>query len=126
MRISDWSSDVCSSDLGVLRAAAARENVEQTADLVVEIGDVGEIGAPGGTHLRLGDLEAAEIDGLQQALAVRILLLIRDRRDLGEQRRTVLVEIPELPPGHIGIVRSEEHPSELPSLMSNSYAVFCL
>src|SRR3546814_12280876 len=78
MRISDWSSDVCSSDLrgafeeahlepqptlaqhvavvgaeddhGVLRAAAARENVEQTADLVVEIGDVGEIGAPGGTH----------------------------------------------------------------------------
>src|SRR3546814_14594847 len=76
------------------RAAAARENVEQTADLVVEIGDVGEIRAPGGTHLRLGDLEAAEIDRLQQALAVRILLLIRDRRDLGEQRRTVLVEFP--------------------------------
>src|SRR3546814_3868993 len=28
--------------------------------------------------------------------------------------------------GNKGVVRSEEHPSELQSLMRNSYAVFCL
>src|SRR3546814_6110905 len=37
-----------------------------------------------------------------------------------------LIRIPKAPPGTSLLLRSEEHTSELQSLMRNSYAVFCL
>src|SRR3546814_8151296 len=100
MRISDWSSDVCSSDL----------NVEQ--GLSVDLGE--------------GRLRGAE----RQFLGVEL----RDRdRQVGilDHRAFVL----ERDPAHREAVadaveaaarRSEEHTSELQSLMRISYAVFCL
>src|SRR3546814_7638068 len=101
MRISDWSSDVCSSDLH--RIAAAHHPGKQRHALVAR-GRAGhrrkherpEI--PGAEHLRL-DFPAA-IGGI------------------GAQpfQFAVLVLEP----------RSEEQTSELQSLMRRSYAVFCL
>src|SRR3546814_2697998 len=107
MRISDWSSDVCSSDL---LAARRREFV---------------------------------------ALApVRPILVVKRDGDLLERQPAVLDREPAAQaPARIGLVaeeefhgvsgfpsrlregvgeRSEEHTSELQSLMRISYAVFCL
>src|SRR3546814_7995708 len=117
MRISDWSSDVCSSAL-----AGDRRH------------GVGVKGVPVGVERGLGGRLASlpllfpqrfqrlENDPgiLFQIIPDRFLdgpLLLR-RQDLpGSQRRS----------GGDGCeTRSEEHTSELQSLMSISYAVFCL
>src|SRR3546814_4987136 len=89
MRISDWSSDVCSSDL------------RQRALEIVEF----------------GIFEARQ----QRIEAVAQLGLVgrRDRPDRAAVERHV--ERDQVMP-----LRSEEHTSELQSLMRISYAVFCL
>src|SRR3546814_2922288 len=93
MRISDWSSDVCSSDLfpvfpfftGALRAVRQSRQQQQGDDV--------------------GDL---------------------DHR-IHRRSRRVLVGIADRVAGHGRLMgRSEEHTSELQSLMRISYAVFCL
>src|SRR3546814_9046046 len=94
MRISDWSSDVCSSDLGVALAAIA----EHGDFLARDQGQVG-IGVVINFH------SSAHF------------------RHSGEGRNPV--------PAHANFwipacARSEEHTSELQSLMRISYAVFCL
>src|SRR3546814_4559096 len=110
MRISDWSSDVCSSDLYALYRAA---------ELTLELG--------------------AERFAVHDRLTERFTKVTRDTYDpfpyygygaywyrrpyFGHpsphtyryKRTTYLAEL-----------RSEEHTSELQSLMRNSYAVFCL
>src|SRR3546814_2562785 len=88
MRISDWSSDVCSSDL-----AHALDAIGQGID------------RPGGlAHIALGQAQARERDKAQFS-----------RRGLRLGRHVF-----------IRLDRSEEHTSELQSLMRISYAVFCL
>src|SRR3546814_5123280 len=109
MRISDWSSDVCSSDLldhdegvtplepveqlgrapGFLRCHAGRRLVHQD-----ELGVLGEQQR----DLQPLGLAMGEISGGQAELIAQ-----------PDERR-----------------RSEEHTSELQSLMRISYAVFCL
>src|SRR3546814_8084964 len=107
MRISDWSSDVCSSDLkGLsLRTAQSFGIADAPADATVLYGTGGN-------------------------------------QDLAPERAEVVtagfVFRPSFAPGasiELGwfdidytqrIVRSEEHTSELQSLMRISYAVFCL
>src|SRR3546814_7565978 len=99
MRISDWSSDVCSSDLAPLIKPGFR-----TRDLFR------------GRHPEQGQIiEAFEMRAfLAELLAA---LDIDQRRDgVGEIRDRI---------GYRGN-RSEEHTSELQSLMRISYAVFCL
>src|SRR3546814_4383097 len=102
MRISDWSSDVCSSDLfrACLHGAVARAVQAFDGDaLAVE---------------EVGQLE-------QDARLVRRHHL----DDVGQQ-----VGLHGLRPGavpdQLQAFRSEEHTSELQSLMRISYAVFCL
>src|SRR3546814_4379810 len=115
MRISDWSSDVCSSDLllgleekgdqhhvrrQVLLALLleAEEVVQQAVGEIVEIGEARvQIGVLDGSHARTG------------------LVLDLLHRRLGRQAAA-----------HLVVHRSEEHTSELQSLMRISYAVFCL
>src|SRR3546814_3487399 len=103
MRISDWSSDVCSSDLPpvVAEAIAAGTHHQQ----VVLVADGREEGA-GGTD-RDDHQEGVRI-GLQPLGDV-------DAERRHQQRRGGIVDD-----------RSEEHTSELQSLMRISYAVFCL
>src|SRR3546814_3776946 len=113
MRISDWSSDVCSSDLG--------EVVEE----VLLVSQPGQ---------RTGGLEHPQVLGprtLEQHGDAPILQL---RHDLAEGLRAGGVEHLHVGEsqhddagiGHRGQLRSEEHTSELQSLMRISYAVFCL
>src|SRR3546814_10285862 len=53
---------------------------------------------------------------------------MRRRRDIGQRERIAAQPVsPFGQPGHVfEVVRSEEHTSELQSLMRISYAVFCL
>src|SRR3546814_6122638 len=99
MRISDWSSDVCSSDLRRVMAdyfsqTVIRPDIPRTAMTVLEY---------------------------------KVLSQIFDHEDVGDDvyfcaghgpNDLLFLELAE--------VRSEEHTSELQSLMRISYAVFCL
>src|SRR3546814_1068621 len=137
MRISDWSSDVCSSDLyptlhaprqPCLLSSAPLEDTpcprdqrgsrdatqcRSTATTGVAgepghrgLGSVG--GAPG--HPVAADLYPVAGQGCQGRVAMAVRRA--DRRFLRLHR--------------LQLARSEEHTSELQSLMRISYAVFCL
>src|SRR3546814_3130309 len=97
MRSSDWSSDVCSSDLRI-RA--------QPPLLVITQGQNGA---------RIHD----RIEPMARAGKL-LLLAAEDLTDAVAKAQHVL--------GNDGLMllRSEEHTSELQSLMRISYAVFCL
>src|SRR3546814_3042692 len=99
MRISDWSSDVCSSDLGVGQADHAQGGL--VAGLHRGLHVVGEALLEGHRNLR----------GANVGRAAGLKPLLQDKQASGVtlQRQ-----------------RSEEHTSELQSLMRISYAVFCL
>src|SRR3546814_1513557 len=146
MRISDWSSDVCSSDL--LLAGELRGERGDPARLLLEehrmhLGGV-ELGAARG----LGDgiVQIAEaVDQLELArgaavphAALRDLVdtLGRQLARLADARDELAIAVldPRLEDRvHLRIgaaddvgLRSEEHTSELQSLMRISYAVFFL
>src|SRR3546814_2585307 len=73
MRISDWSSDVCSSDLGVLEQTEAIFHLEDRLDRGVDLLDV---------DLALGD-RFGEIFHIDRALHVHV----DPRVDRSEERR---------------------------------------
>src|SRR3546814_3522379 len=95
VRISDWSSDVCSSDLPLpaafFDANGADGNIER------------------GVARRIDPAHGAGIDAAREGF---------DRID--DLHRPNLGRAGDRP------ARSEEHTSELQSLMRTSYAVFCL
>src|SRR3546814_9289519 len=99
MRISDWSSDVCSSDLAAGRLA------ELTAFLDARLAR------------RLAEIDYRPSLGIDGALKARGATL------------ELLAQLERCGPFGVGNTqprRSEEHTSELQSLMRSSYAVFCL
>src|SRR3546814_6232993 len=120
MRISDWSSDVCSSDLpgdggGVVAGArlARPPFGQQVHQGVVELHGALCIAVDGVHHVD----QRADLDvdaGLLCHLAPR------GRRDALAQTLPATGQRP------LALARSEEHTSELQSLMRISYAVFCL
>src|SRR3546814_9222932 len=112
MRISDWSSDVCSSDLRVDIAPLAQER--EPDDARREIGDP-ERNRPDIEH----EVPAAAELRQQHSHGERQRDL--ERHDDGDQEHRVAEG-----EGEVDVVRSEEHTSELQSLMRISYAVFCL
>src|SRR3546814_1867288 len=144
MRISDWSSDVCSSDLVeflVLVAGHAVEleqpvfealavhQCEQSAHLVqreAELATAADEGQP------------FDVPGIVNALAARAArglghdadpLVVADRLDVDTRATRQISDAVRLRSYVFDITphfRSEEHTSELQSLMRISYAVFCL
>src|SRR3546814_8957308 len=118
MRISDWSSDVCSSDLP-LRASARHQLGKLTYQRVGFVGFGDESSAsrqragiglnPSGGYEN-GDLRPTLGDHARERQAGHSRHL-----DIGEYRSNVVT----------AFKRSEEHTSELQSLMRISYAVFC-
>src|SRR3546814_6257257 len=103
MRISDWSSDVCSSDLNI-RSAPIRDWDRQ---------------------------QARNARGRHRSHLHRLI------QGQAYQPRPTCSDVPTAQPSLRGVQhtppivrrdasRSEEHTSELQSLMSISYAVFCL
>src|SRR3546814_6282518 len=132
MRISDWSSDVCSSDL-LLVAALGPDILALLAD---HDGGAGVLAARQDHAGRdIGVLQQFERD---EMVVRRGLLVVEDGAQLGqmagpEQMRNIMHrregEIAERLRRnlqHLAPARSEEHTSELQSLMRLSYAVFCL
>src|SRR3546814_5720045 len=117
MRISDWSSDVCSSDLTPAAPPSA-------ATVWLRIGYTFDTSAT----RNLGSLCATAMAARNPAppaptitTSVCTVCMIRPaRRDSAIPGRNRRASTPCL---HI---RSEEHTSELQSLMRISYAVFCL
>src|SRR3546814_1379869 len=96
MRISDWSSDVCSSDL--------------LLPLAFTVGGEVAVGALiGGT----GRIIFSALHVAGTVIAYMTSLSFAQSVDPGQGGQSVTV-------------RSEEHTSELQSLMRISYAVFCL
>src|SRR3546814_2001041 len=136
MRISDWSSDVCSSDLGRQRCVSwcseftvshgplhflqrhvavllpgilqllVAQHVERPAEApagAVRLDDVVDEAARGGDE-GVGELLAVRLGALGDLLGIAA---VGAEDDLD------------------GALRSEEHTSELQSLMRKSYAVIC-
>src|SRR3546814_2980162 len=121
MRISDWSSDVCSSDL--LRAAADTLILTRTASAT----DATLAVRLAGPRLESIDLRGRIGKGdtmftVQPVDGRRRLTLRSD--DAGELLRAFGI-VGSVRGGRIA-ARSEEHTSELQALMRISYAVFCL
>src|SRR3546814_6913955 len=122
MRISDWSSDVCSSDLE-----------EETLETAVAVGDREGILAwieriaidePSHENRRMMCEFVATVGCNPIIAEINRKADVRLRTSLG-------AALASLAPGaspqdRSTVVRSEEHTSELQSLMRNSYAVFCL
>src|SRR3546814_7420016 len=113
MRISDWSSDVCSSDL---RQIAGEVEVDvallEKRCLAIAACIEEEVGQPA-LHLHPHDI----------ALMASKNLPVRLLADEEMLRGSVRLETSD---GWVEDGRSEEHTSELQSLMRISYAVFCL
>src|SRR3546814_6660756 len=125
MRISDWSSDVCSSDLErQLAVLEFQRPFEQMSRRAFVIGEGGKrIARPFGGIAQVDeeDAGARAVGGARLRRPARRadLNLGRHAADfIGRLRHTA--EYLRQP------VRSEEHTSELQSLMRTSYAVFCL
>src|SRR3546814_5853016 len=121
MRISDWSSDVCSSDLRIETEGVAV--LRRTAEVESEIHRRRTIGRCIATQRQCA------VRRRQQAAAVRI----SDGTTADIVAIDLHMHVPAIRGGaldvvHRGLVRSrsEEHTSELQSLMRISYAVFCL
>src|SRR3546814_9272946 len=131
MRISDWSSDVCSSDPTVARGKAAAVDRDIACGSGLGLSAEAQLCAAG--HQPLGQragrrprievaLRSEEEPGAETPVEVGLQRgdsLAVDGRAVGGAAR----EAPQL----ADIARrSEEHTSELQSLMRISYAVFCL
>src|SRR3546814_2979461 len=104
MRISDWSSDVCSSDL---RRVVAGVNAERSDVAAAMAADAATAGADA----------VMVFPPFSWALGA-------DDRAIQAHHRAV-ASASDLPL-FLFQARSEEHTSELQSLMRISYAVFCL
>src|SRR3546814_4336408 len=165
MRISDWSSDVCSSDLDIALTELIRQAGQRLAgtaaglDRIAEVleterfdqvipraealrrahgldlrsgGDQHGIGvavlrAQVAQYLQPGAVAQVDVEqkqvhrlALQQFERGRHALALADQLDALEPGQVIDVQ------AHDHRVRSEEHTSELQSLMRISYAVFCL
>src|SRR3546814_4643607 len=113
MRISDWSSDVCSFDLFSLRHPDRLH--DGVADLVLAVG----IDEQGVLQLKRGAREARQDED------ARIVGILGGDIFLGDEVHAVAQRRDQRDLGG-AVERSEEHTSELQSLMRISYAVFCL
>src|SRR3546814_6164329 len=96
MRISDWSSDVCSSDLAVISLSLFTPDLD-----LFDLNRVETLRGPQGTLFGSGSVGGT-------------IRYITNQPELGTLG------------GSVEANRSEEHTSELQSLMRNSYAGLCL
>src|SRR3546814_7031197 len=108
MRISDWSSDVCSSDLG----GPDHGIISGASSLYFE-------------RLCLGAV-ATVASGPLPFRPCPPTVFLYFRYGMEDHCPSLGIFIPQRQEGHGLLDRSEEHTSELPSLMRISYAVFCL
>src|SRR3546814_8484638 len=106
MRISDWSSDVCSSDLRL--AGIGVEEVERIRARATGDGVGASVVGDGVT--------VGRTDDRRRTLVGRHV----------DRRCSTVAAVVDATDSDVATRRSEEHTSELQSLMRISYAVFCL
>src|SRR3546814_2911563 len=102
VRISDWSSDVCSSDLYDCFAGSAQNHEYRKTDATLAGPQPQPYFAPCQIKKRNADWGPAEVTRRFNEAQLAFIARVSDAQ------------------------RSEEHTSELQSLMRISYAVFCL
>src|SRR3546814_6990484 len=115
MRISDWSSDVCSSDLDIRRHIEGDVVTARHANATYRTG----------VFLRRHRRGVAVATLVLVAAAASAALHVNNiahERDLARIEAAKARQVT----GLLVSMRSEEHTSELQSLMRISYAVFCL
>src|SRR3546814_2327615 len=142
MRISDWSSDVCSSDLTPTFPSSGRSTVADKLKVLDLFSGIG--GFSLGLE-RTGGFETVAFCEIEE-FPRRVLKkhwpevpCYHDVRELTADRLAAdgIADIDVIAGGFpcqdisiagrgLGLSRSEEHTSELQSLMRISYAVFCL
>src|SRR3546814_5717564 len=131
LRISDWSSDVCSSDLErsaqpIIGRLVSRGLSDEHADRHYVIVDA----IDGRSHY-------VDIGGHSEELTQNSIVRVTPRSVAVRKVDRTITEVAAAHGGRYSIdnhlshdptatERSEEHTSELQSLMRNSYAVFCL
>src|SRR3546814_10459922 len=131
MRISDWSSDVCSSDLSAVSKQLAEFERSVGVSLFQRLPRGMRLTEAGrmlqGFANRLFAIEAEAEHALRD-----LRQLARGRIAIGASRTIGAYILPRVlaafraeHPG-VELARSEEHTSELQSLMRISYAAFCL
>src|SRR3546814_10808264 len=134
MRISDWSSDVCSSDLDPKIARTLEPRAPHPTRRLAAIAKLIDAGVP--TQVNISPIIPAIIDHEIEAImaaaaeagAIRAsYILMRLPFEVAPLFRAWLAaHYPDRADKVMHMVRSEEHTSELQSLMRISYAVFCL
>src|SRR3546814_6186042 len=127
MRISDWSSDVCSSDL---RAQARAQVVQER-----------QFRKDAHPEMREARARLAALDDQAEGMANTIRASFKEQFDVAvhgeKQIQSEIAKVERQAQAERGrgvqmsilerqVDRSEEHTSELQSLMRISYAVFCL
>src|SRR3546814_2304316 len=144
MRISDWSSDVCSSDLFDLHHTANQEATAANVQQVVAGAGRGAVELQGQLALVQGEIAVdihharrkarADIAAVHEQVGVHVALAgqgaalpdpdgtARDGPAGHEGQRGLAIAAADV---QLIAGRSEEHTSELQSLMRISYAVFC-
>src|SRR3546814_987727 len=117
MRISDWSSDVCSSDLNLARKSQKTQEIKEIK-MRPNIDD------------HDFDVKMKKVfDFLEEGDKVKMTMRFRGREMSHTQLGlNVLQRVAELTSAiaKVEAHRPEEHTSELQSLMRNPYSVFCL
>src|SRR3546814_10251578 len=118
MRISDWSSDVCSSDLVRQFAHIFEHTAHRARAVESSLGTAKHFDASKVVDIAIGRVPTASGEGRAAAVGNFIDVNADSRTHIDTSRATAH--------RNLGIAgRSEEHTSELQSLMRSSYAVFC-
>src|SRR3546814_6751660 len=143
MRISDWSSDVCSSDLALNIiphgniytddadvAGAVRDRAKAAVDFYW-IDDAGRHHAPNTGLILYPKYPEVRMSGFLSGCRAAPAQIMRVRDEgrvliLGMTSQGEVLGYVATADDPVTAERSEEHTSELPSLMRISYAVFCL
>src|SRR3546814_2924572 len=132
MRISDWSSDVCSSDLLIVEAvfedtAIKAETTRKTEAVIRE----SAVFASNTSTLPISQLAQASkrpdqfigihfFSPVDRMGLVEVIMGKQTSKEALAKALDYIAQLRKTP------IRSEEHTSELQSLMRISYAVFCL
>src|SRR3546814_2463412 len=115
MRISDWSSDVCSSDLHAERQRSTIKLDKATPSSEIH----GNLPADEGQHTTHYSIVDAKGNAVSVTYTINYLFgVAKMAGDTGFFLNNEMDDFTSK--------RSEEHTSELQSLMRTSYAVFCL
>src|SRR3546814_10422792 len=125
LRISDWSSDGCSSDLVAVEGLRGRmhDHVEAELQRPLDPGcGKGVVAGSEDAALAGEGRDGLQIDQLQQRIG---RCLDPDEPGFRAHRRFQALQARHVDEAEVEARRSEEHTSELQSLMRISYAVFC-